>query len=301
MLEIYAYNAGKGDCIRLRFGDGHNVFIDTGVTRFGAKFKQLLNSILSSHETLDALILTHVDNDHIGGFLSFLRCGNKCPFHEVWMNHTVAGSLIQATLSTRENNEIYARLKAQGISVFPMLEGYRKEIGDAVFSVKNPRNDDVSESSHSKDATLAQRRDYRFSLTELAEKKIRMHDTSANNKSSIVFVFEYEGHRLLFTGDAWAEDVIKARGTFDLVKLPYHGSIGNVSDAYQQHFSSQNFLICADGNGHPDKQTIAKLEKWYGRINIFSPVAWWQNGYFVSDDKSHDIQYYRKDGLIISW
>lgn len=301
MLEIYAYNAGKGDCIRLRFGDGHNVFVDTGVTRFGTKFKQLLKSISSSGETLDALILTHVDNDHIGGFLSFLRCGNKCPFHEIWMNHPGTSSLIQTTLSTKENDEIYARVKSQGISVLTMLEGDRREIDGAVFTVKNPGKDEIGESSRSKDTVLAQRSDYRLSLAELAEKQIRKHDTSFNNKRSIVFVFEYEGHRLLFTGDAWAEDVVKARGTFDLVKLPHHGSIGNISDAYQRYFSSQNFLICADGNAHPDKQTIAKLEKWYGRINIFSPVAWWQNGYFVGDDKSHSIKYYRKDGLVISW
>ena len=27
MLEVYAYNAGKGDCIRLRFTGMHNIFV----------------------------------------------------------------------------------------------------------------------------------------------------------------------------------------------------------------------------------------------------------------------------------
>lgn len=73
MLEVYTYNAGKGDCIRLRFGDGHNIFIDTGVTRFGTKFRSICEDVLKAGESLDLLILSHVDDDHIGGI--FLNCG----------------------------------------------------------------------------------------------------------------------------------------------------------------------------------------------------------------------------------
>lgn len=35
-----------------------------------------------------------------------------------------------------------------------------------------------------------------------------MTDLSQSNKSSIVFEFLYEGKRILFTGDAWAEDIV---------------------------------------------------------------------------------------------
>ena len=62
MNQIYAYNAGKGECIRLRYGDGHNIFIDTGVTRFADTLKCLCREIVDAGETLDLLILTHVDS-----------------------------------------------------------------------------------------------------------------------------------------------------------------------------------------------------------------------------------------------
>ena len=89
MLEIYAYNAGKGDCIRIRFSESHNIFIDTGVMRFAPSFKRICDQIQSCGETLDALILTHADDDHIGGMLANLRISNYiCPFQEVWMNHS---------------------------------------------------------------------------------------------------------------------------------------------------------------------------------------------------------------------
>ena len=75
MLEVYTYNAGKGDCVRLRFDDTHNIIIDTGVIRFAPAFKRICDEITSAGETLDLLILTHVDDDHIGGILANLRFG----------------------------------------------------------------------------------------------------------------------------------------------------------------------------------------------------------------------------------
>ncbi len=73
MLEVYTYNAGKGDCIRIHFAESHNIFIDTGVTAFAHEFKRICDEIISMGETLDVLILTHVDDDHIGGILANLR------------------------------------------------------------------------------------------------------------------------------------------------------------------------------------------------------------------------------------
>ena len=45
MLEVYTYNAGKGDCVRLRFDDTHNIIIDTGVIRFAPAFKRICDEI----------------------------------------------------------------------------------------------------------------------------------------------------------------------------------------------------------------------------------------------------------------
>lgn len=148
---------------------------------------------------------------------------------------------------------------------------------------------------------LSRSNDYGFSLSSLAKKPIVSHDSSQNNKRSIIFTFSYEGRRLLFTGDAWASDVERASGHFDLIKMPHHGSVRNISESFPDHISSNNYLICTDGIGHPDKQTIAKLEKWYGDINIYSPSEWWKKGYFVGDDKKHRINYYKREGLVVKW
>ena len=303
MLQVYAYNAGKGDCIRLHFADTHNIFIDTGVSRFAPMCEHLCNQIKQSGETLDALILTHMDDDHIGGILACLRKKvYQCPFREVWMNHSGNSFFEDRQLSVRQNDEVYGRLKNQGVRICTAHKGDCRYCAGAKIEVIWPETDPSdAKCLRYQEVQLARHSDYHISLSALAEMPLLKHDTSQSNKNSLVFTFEFENHRLLFTGDAWAEDVVKAQGTYDLVKIPHHGSAKNISKAYPESIQCTNFLICTDGVNHPDKQTIAKLERWYGKINIYSPSAWWKNGYFIGNDKQHEISYCQKEGLVITW
>ena len=34
MIKFYSYNAGKGECIRIQYGEGHNILVDSGVIQF---------------------------------------------------------------------------------------------------------------------------------------------------------------------------------------------------------------------------------------------------------------------------
>lgn len=99
------------------------------------------------------------------------------------------------------------------------------------------------------------------------------------------FIAIYAGIRNLFCGDAWAENI--PGGKYDLVKLPHHGSIRNISDALLSRIQADTFLICADGTSHPNKQTIAKLLQQYGNISIYSNYSWWMNGFLMTDDMKY--------------
>jgi beta-lactamase superfamily II metal-dependent hydrolase len=300
MLRIYAYNAGKGDCVRIEFGNGRNILIDTGVTRFAPEFMKLCDGL----ESADILVLTHADDDHIGGILSALRYGWKCPFKEVRMNASSSpDSVTNAYLSTRQNDEVYSRLLRQGVIVKPLHNGDDIIIEDAGIRTLAPTQ--IISDTVRRNTPLAYHIDYGKSLAVLADEPIGVNDSSLSNKNSIVFIFEYNGRSLLFTGDAWAEDVINALGegshSFDLVKLSHHGSIANISEAFPAHIQSQNFLICTDGTMHPDKQTIAKLVKWYGKINVYSPSNWWNKGFFTAEDDKECVNLIHKEGLVIEW
>ncbi len=95
-------------------------------------------------------------------------------------------------------------------------------------------------------------------------------DTSIPNSSSIVVIISVENKRILFLGDAWAEDVVaklrslQATSTpiiFDAIKVSHHGSLHNTSVELLSVADSPCFLISSDGgrHGHPDFEVLAEI------------------------------------------
>ncbi|MBU9672659.1 MBL fold metallo-hydrolase [Planococcus sp. CP5-4] len=91
-------------------------------------------------------------------------------------------------------------------------------------------------------------------------------DNSETNGSSISFVIEYCGKRLLFLADAHSdiisENISKLEEKyFDLVKLSHHGSKKNISKKLIENLNSELFLISTNGDkhGHPDFESLAKI------------------------------------------
>ena len=118
--EIYNYKAGKGDCIRLYYtgesGKNRNIIFDSGMTRFGPTFRKICAEIESRQECIDALVITHVDADHLGGLLQNLRNRVHLPITEVWMNHGTYNDG-DVKLSVRQCDEVYTLLTKAGINV----------------------------------------------------------------------------------------------------------------------------------------------------------------------------------------
>lgn len=297
MIQIFNYNAGKGDCIRLRYigksGEAKNIMVDSGVLRadFGYRFKQICNSLVESKEQIDIFILTHIDNDHIGGLLWNLRRNERLPIKEVWMNH---GRLIKnnVDLSLKQNDEVYTRLYKQGILIKSAKQGSMRELDGAIFRIIGPSEENLEKmflQNRKISCDLSRKKtDYNYALEELMEMPINGTDNRIENRISIVFELELEGKKFLFTGDAWGKDIITTLKSkkYDMVKLPHHGSIYNISEEWSD-LQCNNFMICTDGKSHPDKQTIAKLLKWKDRINIYASNNWWENHFLIEEDKKY--------------
>lgn len=94
---------------------------------------------------------------------------------------------------------------------------------------------------------------------------------SLSNKTSIAFVIEYNGKKLIFLGDAslnvYSTQLNKIYlnlddVNFDFIKLSHHGSKYNISKKFIENVKCSNYYISTDGSGnhgHPNKETISKL------------------------------------------
>lgn len=98
-------------------------------------------------------------------------------------------------------------------------------------------------------------------------------DTSIVNNSSIVFVLEAYGKKLLFMGDSVVKEeneckiiqsLLKKYGNdviFDLIKLPHHGSCYNISNDFIECIKSKEYIVSSNSEkfGHPDMDVIANI------------------------------------------
>jgi hypothetical protein len=101
-------------------------------------------------------------------------------------------------------------------------------------------------------------------------------DTSKTNLTSIGFLFEFEGKRIVFTGDADDRRLVsslRARAVaeggklrLDALKVAHHGSDHNLSNELLEIIDCRRYLMSTSGarHGHPNNIAIARILKHGG-------------------------------------
>lgn len=96
-------------------------------------------------------------------------------------------------------------------------------------------------------------------------------DTSPFNLSSIACVVEYKQKKILLTGDARSDDVLKGLKAnklldrhgklhVDILKIPHHGSIRNMTKEFLERVTADHYVISANGMfNNPDKSFLDLL------------------------------------------
>jgi beta-lactamase superfamily II metal-dependent hydrolase len=101
-------------------------------------------------------------------------------------------------------------------------------------------------------------------------------DSSAYRSASLVLLVESAGKRVLLPGDARGDDILQAidragllardgHAHFDLLKVPGHGSSGNVDLDFFQRITADHYVIFADGKyGNPEPAVFETILKARG-------------------------------------
>jgi ribonuclease BN (tRNA processing enzyme) len=291
-LKIKILQALHGDSIIINFigddGNNHNVFVDGGFSSTYARtIKRETERIIDRNEKIDLFVITHIDQDHIGGVLRFLKeYGERKIVDEYWFNWFDI-----LNVSIPDNN--WKISYSQGINLRDYLSKIGKLNLDAIheniepfhlFGVKitilSPHVDDleyfrnewvVEEQILKGELISVNQSDYGFSIDELSKKNF-VEDVRLENKVSISFLFEYKGKSILFLADSHPstiEDSLKKRCysksnrlNVDLIKLSHHASKLNTSPGLLELIQCDSFIISANGKNRyyfPHKETLSRL------------------------------------------
>ena len=323
MITVEMLPAAHGDALWIEWpGSGtdvHRMLVDAGPSpTYQAVFKRV-KALPERHRHLDVLVATHVDADHIEGLVRLLqdRAALKLAIDDVWFNGwpqisersdllgADQGEMLQALIGSQHLswNAAFAR-PTRGKAPRAICLPNRGTLpsaelpGGARATLVSPGRTQLDSLWREWDKVLRNlgvtpgkpdealdRLARRKSLRGLAADLLggERLDTSVPNGSSIAFLLEHDGHRLLLTGDGHGD--ILGRGldrllrqlgetklTVGALKVPHHGSAANVTDSLLSRLDTRRFLISTNGDkfNHPDAAAINRMLTAVDRLDAAS-------------------------------
>ncbi len=312
--------AGHGDALVVEYGLSNGpagrLLVDAGTVHSWKGVRARL--LAMPNERFEAFVVTHVDEDHIGGALQLLDDPDlNHRIRDVWFNgytHIEVGSSVlgpvdgeRLTMKIRDGgyrwNHAFRPLDGTGVGtpavvpgdgdlpVIDLAHGARLHLlsptSTTLEAMKTVWFDVVTEAKIVPGAgtdlppTKPPRHHRRVPpfavpLTHDELRRLdgtkRGRDRSAANGSSIAFLLEHEGKRVLLGADAHP-DVLESslrrfgrqcgedRVRIDLCKLAHHGSAGNVTQGLLHAMDCGKYLLSSNGDnfGHPDDAAIARV------------------------------------------
>ncbi len=281
----------SGDAITINYpgpdGQYRNIFIDGGFAgTYRRTLKKEISGLVKKKQDIDLFVITHVDQDHIGGVLSFIKdFRGRDPVKEYWFNWSAYGPgfpeddpkvSISQGISLRDYLQEQGRLKAEFIHSQNQpvdLHGARLTLlsPDPVSLRKFREYWDKEEKKKFFQPISAKGPDYHGSIAELAAEKFE-EDNRLANRNSIAFLFQFKGKKVLFLADAHPSVVRESLENMgyspdnklkaDYVKISHHGSKYNTDDLLTRYLDCSDFIVSANGmNKHylPHKEAFARI------------------------------------------
>ncbi|EAB6497963.1 hypothetical protein CCO57_22305 [Salmonella enterica subsp. indica serovar Marseille] len=276
---INVLDAGHGDCILLDFI--HTlILIDSGPKTFLIRRNVIekLKDVLHDR-AIDIAIVTHNDDDHIGGYEYVLSSGIKIEKF-IFNSLSICGEIFndhEQQISYNQDISLDTLIKEKTVSLEALVFGNEPVIINDIKLI--PLTPTIDALHHMHDDYIKKNQPQISSdekveptLLECIEEVANgtdkfLPDRSITNRTSLSLIIEYNGFRGLFLGDAWATDVIesfrlnKIEPGFCVTKLSHHGSERNSNSELINIIGKTEYIICADKSkhNHPNNKTIARI------------------------------------------
>ena len=221
-VRVSYIDVGKGDCILLQSG-ASAALIDAG---YGDTADEVLSYLRECGvESLEFLLVTHYDRDHVGGVGSI---GEELPIGTVYLPGYEGSDKNYRTLMTA--------IERLGLSTRNVTQELSLELGDVVIDV------------------------FPSGVTYVPGKG---GDEGNDNDMSLVASLISGDGSYLFTGDLEKEGLEayldKHHGRFDVLKMPHHGRKCSLTDELLEDVQPKIAVITDSADDPADKKTLKLL------------------------------------------
>lgn len=229
-LQIVFLDVGQGDAIFITTPNGRQVLVDAGPhNNLG---QTLARYMPASDRSLDLVIMTHPDLDHIGGMVSLV---DRYDIDLVMHSGLLAGSSTYKAVADRINQKKIPTIRAEAGQVIELDK-------DIFLEIYSPYQG--FESLEPNDFSIVARLVYRDTSALLTG------DATKLNEHEIVETYG---------------DIIHS----DILKVGHHGSQTSTSDVFVATVAPQYGIISAGCNnrfGHPHGDVLATLFTYHIEI-----------------------------------
>ena len=218
-LEVHHINVGQGDATYIEFPNGTDMLIDAGKSGSGATVVNYLKK-QESNMTIDYLIATHPDADHVGGM------------QEVFKSMKVNNFIYpyDASSSTQTWKNVLSLAKKEGCTIKDSKSGTSFNFGGAAVKLIHPTKD-YSDTNEDSVVTFIDYKDAEFMFTGDIE--------SATEKDMI------------------SQKLVK---NIDFMSVPHHGSKTSSTAEFLKAADPEYAVISVGTNsyGHPVPEVIQR-------------------------------------------
>ncbi|GGT12667.1 ComEC/Rec2 family competence protein [Streptomyces purpureus] len=301
MIRLTMLPGRDGDCLLLEYGNDdfvRRILVDGGRSGTYPLVKPVLAELGGF---IDLLVVTHVDQDHILGVLAMMEDPDRpVDFGDVWFNgfdHLHDGEVFGAP----DGERLTAALTEQDLPWNEAFDGRSVEVDHQPSWFDDGSTMEVLAPDRTLLAKLIPRWERECldaglipgveparqvpgfesfggadaDVDALAARPFK-RDGSPSNRTSIALLFEFEGRRIVLTGDADDPRLVASirpraeeeggRMRLDALKVAHHGSAANISNDLLGLLDCGRYLISTDGtvHGHPDDVAMARIVKHGG-------------------------------------
>ncbi len=289
-FQITSLGEGMGDCFLIHIKNDLDwecvILVDGRIGAESTGFMDDLKTKINAYDKIDYMVITHIDNDHVGGIIKLLQLpSTHCVRQKLdrtvviynyvtrcVINYEHAVTLEQELLNhtvipTSRKDYIPYSCPVLKLLSFEKRKTFDISSGDkrcAYMTLLHPDKQGI-------DAVYQDYEDKQRKGKKDAEKELV-------NRQSIAFLLEFEEKKVLFCGDGYMEQLAEKveqlknmkNAPIEVIKIPHHGAYENnkgLADFAKRH-KCNRFIVTGDKKWsatnprrHPKEEVLDDLYK----------------------------------------